>query len=195
MSDPVLDSCDEFIRARGVDAGREGWRTSLPKPPQFPFDKNKRYLWNLTTNQGPIRIRLMPEVAPMHASSTIFLARTGFYDGLRFHRVIEGFMAQGGCPLGSGTGGPGYTYDGEFDPKVTHSRPGLLSMANAGPGTDGSQFFITFVPTPHLDGKHSIFGEVTEGMDTVQALEGKGTRSGATIEPLVIEKTTIEVVE
>ncbi|MHC5052956.1 MAG: peptidylprolyl isomerase [Planctomycetota bacterium] len=192
MSDPVV-SCDEFIQSSGVDTNAEGWRTKLPQPPQFPFDPEKTYFWKLETNQGPIRIRLMPEVAPMHASSTVFLARTGFYDGLRFHRVIDGFMAQGGCPLGTGTGGPGYNYDGEFDQSVRHNKPGLLSMANAGPGTDGSQFFLTFVPTPHLDDKHTIFGEVAEGMETVQALEAKGTRSGATTEPLFIERSTIEV--
>ena len=193
MSDPVFDSCDQFIQQQGIDTGVEGWRTKLPQPPQFPFEQGKTYVWKLETNQGPIHIRLMPEVAPMHSSSTVFLARTGFYDGLRFHRVIDGFMAQGGCPLGTGTGGPGYQYDGEFDPKVRHNKAGLLSMANAGPGTDGSQFFITFVPTPHLDDKHTIFGEVTEGMETVQALEAKGTPRGATTEPLLIERTTIEV--
>jgi cyclophilin family peptidyl-prolyl cis-trans isomerase len=129
----------------------------------------------------------------MHASSTIYLSRLGFYDGLKFHRVINGFMAQGGCPLGTGTGGPAYKYDGEFDRNTRHDRPGLLSMANAGPGTDGSQFFLTFVPTPHLDGKHTIFGEVVEGADTLKALEKRGSRSGATTEPLVMNKTTIEV--
>jgi cyclophilin family peptidyl-prolyl cis-trans isomerase len=107
--------------------------------------------------------------------------------------VIDGFMAQGGCPLGTGTGGPGYKYDGEFSRAVRHDRKGLLSMANAGPGTDGSQFFLTFVPTPHLDGKHTIFGEVTEGMDTLSALEQRGTRSGTTTEPLKMIRTSIEV--
>ena len=102
-------------------------------------------------------------------------------------------MAQGGDPLGRGTGGPGYKYDGEFSPSVRHDRPGLLSMANAGPGTDGSQFFITFVPTPHLDGKHTLFGEVVEGMDTVNALEERGSRNGQTTEDLRIQKATIEV--
>jgi cyclophilin family peptidyl-prolyl cis-trans isomerase len=102
-------------------------------------------------------------------------------------------MAQGGCPLGSGTGGPGYKYAGEFVSSVRHDRPGLLSMANAGPGTDGSQFFITFVPTPHLDGKHTIFGEVAEGMDTLKAFEQRGSRSGTPTEPIVMKKTTIEV--
>ena len=117
MSDPI-QSCDEFIQQSGIDTSQEHWRTSLPKPPQFEFDGNKSYFWNIQTNLGPIRVRLRPDVAPMHTSSTLFLARAGFYDGLKFHRVIDGFMAQGGCPLGSGTGGPGYQYDGEFDPSL-----------------------------------------------------------------------------
>jgi len=193
MNDPALKACDDFVQEKKIDTSKQGWRTSLPKPPKLPFDASRTYYWKMETNVGPMKLKLMPEVAPMHASSTVFLARLGFYDGLKFHRVIERFMAQGGCPLGIGTGGPGYKYDGEFDPKVRHDRPGLLSMANAGPGTDGSQFFITFVPTPHLDGKHTIFGEVTEGVDTLKALEQRGTRSGATTEPLMMKKTTIEV--
>jgi cyclophilin family peptidyl-prolyl cis-trans isomerase len=117
----------------------------------------------------------------------------GYYDGLSFHRVITNFMAQGGCPLGNGMGGPGYGFNGEFSPNARHNRPGLLSMANAGPGTDGSQFFLTFVPTPWLDGKHSIFGEVTSGMDVVKLLEAKGSQSGATSEKLSMGKLYIEV--
>ncbi len=135
----------------------------------------------------------MPDIAPMHVSSTIYLARLGFYDGVIFHRVITGFMAQGGDPLGQGIGGPGYNYDGEFSPSARHDRPGLLSMANAGPGTDGSQFFLTFVPTPHLDDKHTIFGEVIEGMETVKELEKRGSGSGSTSEELLMQSTTISV--
>jgi cyclophilin family peptidyl-prolyl cis-trans isomerase len=147
----------------------------------------------LETNKGTMKIALKPDVAPMHVSSTIYLTRLGFYDGLAFHRVINGFMAQGGDPLGNGTGGPGYNYDGEFSTDVKHDKPGILSMANAGPGTDGSQFFITFVPTPHLNGRHSIFGEVTDGMDVLKKLEAAGSPSGKTSEPLSISKATIEV--
>ena len=145
----------------------------------------------METNKGTIRIKLLSLTAPMHATSFIYLTRLGYYDGLSFHRVITGFMAQGGCPLGTGTGGPGYNYDGECDPSARHDRPGLLSMANAGPGTDGSQFFLTFVPTPHLDDKHTIFGEVVEGMETVQALEKRGSDGGRTKEQLLMTSTEI----
>ena len=189
----AVAAIDAFIKEKAVDTTRSGWRTSLPKPPKVSFDAAKSYFWVLETNHGKIKIKLLPQVAPMHASSTLYLTKLGFYDGLAFHRVIPGFMAQGGCPLGTGTGGPAYKYDGEFDRSVRHDKPGLLSMANAGPGTDGSQFFLTFVPTPHLDGKHTIFGEIVDGMDTLKALEKRGSRSGATTEPLLMKKTTIEV--
>ena len=151
------------------------------------------YFWNLETNKGAIKVKLMPDVAPMHVSSTIYLTRLGFYDDTIFHRVIQGFMAQGGDPTGTGRGGPGYKYNGEFDSSVKHDKPGLISMANAGPGTDGSQFFLTFVKTPHLNGKHTIFGRVVEGMDTVKDLEKAGSRSGKTKEKLLIESATISV--
>jgi cyclophilin family peptidyl-prolyl cis-trans isomerase len=147
----------------------------------------------METNKGAIQIRLMPEVAPMHVTSFCYLAKLGFYDGLSFHRVISGFMAQGGCPLGTGTGGPGYQFGGEFKPGVKHDRPGLLSMANAGAGTDGSQFFLTFVATPWLDGKHTIFGEVVEGQNVLKALEQAGSRGGETREPVRMERVTVAV--
>lgn len=186
-----LETIDAFIQKQGIDTEKRGWRTKLAKPPQAAFDDGKTYFWNLKTNKGNIKVRLMPDVAPMHVSSTVYLTRLGFYDGLSFHRVIPGFMAQGGCPLGSGTGGPGYTYDGECTPAVRHDKGGLLSMANAGPGTDGSQFFLTFVETAWLDGKHTVFGEIVEGMDTMQILESKGGPQGEPLEPLAIEEATI----
>lgn len=191
--DAAIVAIDKFIKTKGPAKKQDNWRTSLVAPPQLTFDKNLQYEWRMKTNKGLITIKLMPEVAPMHVSSTIYLARLGFYDGLKFHRVITRFMAQGGCPLGTGTGNPGYKFDGEFDPKVKHDKPGLLSMANAGPGTDGSQFFLTFVPTPHLNGKHTIFGEVVSGMNVVEALEAGGSQTGATTEPLSIEQSWIVV--
>jgi len=192
MSD-LLTAADAFIEKSNIDKSNANWRTSMPKPPVFEFEAGKTYLWNIETNHGQIRVRLLPETAPIHASSTVYLSRAGFYDDLIFHRVITGFMAQGGCPSGTGTGGPGFQYDGEYDPSVRHDKPGLLSMANAGPGTDGSQFFLTFVETPWLDGKHTIFGEVIEGMDTLKSLEARGSERGTPTETIKMERTTIEV--
>jgi peptidyl-prolyl cis-trans isomerase B (cyclophilin B) len=191
--DVAIASIEQFIQSQNIDKTKSGWKTQLSKPPQATFSPDKSYYWVLDTNVGPIKIKLNPTVAPMHTTSTIYLTQLGFYDGVPFHRVISGFMAQGGDPLGRGTGGPGYKYDGEFDPSLRHNKPGLLSMANAGPGTDGSQFFITFVPTPHLDGKHTLFGEVVEGMESVQALEKAGSQSGRPSKDLVIETATIIV--
>jgi peptidyl-prolyl cis-trans isomerase B (cyclophilin B) len=191
--DVAITEIDKFIASENVDRNAARWKTQLKKPPQVDFSDDKTYYWKMKTNVGDIKIKLLPQVAPMHVSSTIYLTRLGFYDGLVFHRVITGFMAQGGDPLGRGTGGPGYKYAGEFSSSVKHDKPGILSMANAGPGTDGSQFFITFVPTPHLDGKHTIFGEVVEGMDTVRALEDRGSPSGRPTETLTIEKAEIVV--
>jgi len=189
----TIEAIDQFIAKQAVDTQKPGWKKNLKEPPKGAFDDGKTITWVLETTEGPIKVRLMPEVAPQHVSSTIYLTKLGFYDGLPFHRIIPGFMAQGGCPDGSGMAGPGYGYDGECSPAVRHDRPGLLSMANTGrPKSDGSQFFLTFGPTPHLDGKHTIFGEVIEGMDVVSALENKGSPSGQPTEPLRIEKATIE---
>jgi len=119
----------------------------------------------ITTSKGPIQLELFPEQAPMTVANFVNLARRGFYDGLNFHRVIADFMIQGGCPLGTGSGGPGYRFDDECSPDLRHDAPGKLSMANAGPGTNGSQFFITHVATPWLDGKHTVFGAVVSDAD------------------------------
>ena len=130
------------------------------------------------TSKGPIHVRLFADKAPVTVANFVNLAQHGFYDGLNFHRVIADFMVQGGCPLGTGTGGPGYKFEDKCRPDLKHDAPGKLSMANAGPGTDGSQFFLTFVATPWLDNKHTIFGEVTEGMDNIDALpKGEPPRS------------------
>ncbi|MBP1475377.1 peptidylprolyl isomerase [Frateuria sp. MAH-13] len=136
------------------------------------------------TNRGPIHLRLHEDKAPVTVASFVNLARRGYYDGLSFHRVINDFMIQGGCPLGTGTGGPGYKFEDEFHPSLRHDKPGVLSMANAGPRTNGSQFFITHGPTPWLDGKHSVFGEVVSGDDqkVVNAI-----RQGDTIERVAVE--------
>ena len=119
---------------------------------------------------GMIKLELFANEAPITVQNFMKLCGNGFYDGLIFHRVIAGFMIQGGCPIGDGTGGPGYVIKDEFVASLKHSTPGILSMANAGPNTGGSQFFITLAPTPWLDGKHTIFGKVTEGMDVLQSI-------------------------
>ncbi|QDV12285.1 putative peptidyl-prolyl cis-trans isomerase [Rosistilla oblonga] len=122
------------------------------------------------TTKGTIRIELFPEQTPKTVENFETLVGKGFYDGLSFHRVIPDFMIQGGCPQGTGTGGPGYNFEDEFVPELRHDGPGVLSMANAGPNTNGSQFFITHVACPHLDGKHSVFGKVIEGQDVVDSI-------------------------
>jgi len=136
------------------------------------------------TSRGPIRLRLHDDKTPLTVANFVNLARRGFYDGLGFHRVIPDFMVQGGCPEGSGRGGPGYRFEDEFDASLRHDKPGVLSMANAGPGTNGSQFFITHGATPWLDGKHSVFGEVVDASDqaVVDAIE-----QGDTIDKVELE--------
>ena len=193
VKDAAMKQIDDMITKAKVDKSSPDWKTAVPQPTMAAFDKTHTYLARVETNKGPIVIQFMPENAPMHVTSFIYLAKLGFFDGLSFHRVIPGFMAQGGDPLGNGTGGPGYQFDGEFLTGVKHDTPGLLSMANAGPGTDGSQFFLTFVPTAWLDGKHTIFGRIIEGMDTMKKLEAVGSPSGRTSEPLSMTKVTIEV--
>jgi cyclophilin family peptidyl-prolyl cis-trans isomerase len=189
----AIKQIDEMIAKAAVDKSAGPWKTQLPKPGQATFDAKRAYFADVSTNKGNLRIKFMPDVAPMHVTNFIYLSRLGFFDDLKFHRVIPGFMAQGGCPLGTGTGSPGYRFDGEFRADVKHDRGGLLSMANAGPGTDGSQFFLTFVPTPWLDGKHTIFGEVVSGMETLKAIEPLGSRSGQTSETVKITSVKIAV--
>ena len=124
----------------------------------------------LNTSMGAVTVELFADETPMTVNNFEKLSKSGFYNGLTFHRVIEGFMIQGGCPAGDGTGGPGYVIKDEFVAGLKHSTQGMLSMANAGPNTGGSQFFITLAPTPWLDGKHTIFGKVIKGMDVVQSI-------------------------
>lgn len=192
-SSVAVDNIEAFIASQAIDKSAPNWKLKLAKPPKQSFSQGKTYIWNLSTNVGEIGIKLLAKTAPMHVTSTIYLTELGFYDNIIFHRVITDFMAQGGDPTGTGRAGPGYKYHGEFSPAVRHDKPGLLSMANAGPGTDGSQFFLTFKATPWLDGKHSIFGEVIRGMDTVKKLERNGSQSGRTTKKLEILKATIEV--
>ncbi len=173
--------------------GENAWKIQLKKPEMMTFDSNKTYYWVLKTNKGDIKIKLLPDVAPMHVTSTIYLTEKGFYDGLTFHRIIPGFMAQGGDPMGDGTGGPGYQLDGEFSSKVTFDRPYQVASANAGPGTDGSQIFITFATASHLNGKHTIFGQVVDGKDVVNKIETYGSSDGTPKETITINRAMIEV--
>ncbi len=139
-------------------------------PPAIDIDPQKSYTATIQTADGEIFLQLFAEKTPNTVNNFVFLAREGFYDGVVFHRVIENFMVQGGDPTGTGRGGPGYSFEDEFHPELSHDGPGVLSMANAGPNTNGSQFFITHVATPWLDGKHSVFGRVTGGLDVLMAI-------------------------
>jgi cyclophilin family peptidyl-prolyl cis-trans isomerase len=147
----------------------------------------------IDTNHGTITAEMFSDQAPKTAGNFIDLAKKGFYDGVVFHRVIEGFMIQGGDPTGTGRGGPGYTIEDEFAPGLAHTQAGLFSMANAGPNTGGSQFFITLAATPWLDGKHAIFGKVTAGMDVVEAIGNVATSPGdRPLDDVVMNKVSVD---
>ena len=194
--DAAIKKAENFIAKQAIDKVDPAWKTKLSKPPLLTFTQGKDYFWELETNQGHLTIKLLSDSAPMHVSSTIYLTKLGFYDDLTFHRVIPGFMAQGGDPIGNGRGNPGYKYDGEFDGEIGHSEAGTLSMANSGPGTDGSQFFLTFKPTPFLDGKHTVFGKiVTDLEESLSKIEALGSRRGKTKEVVKIIKASIRVTD
>ena len=154
------------------------------EPPAMQIDAKKRYVAKIETTRGTIEIELYPAYAPKTVNNFVFLAREGFYDGVIFHRVIDNFMIQGGDPTGTGRGGPGYKFEDEFKNNPLKHETGVLSMANAGPGTNGSQFFITHSPQPHLDGKHTVFGKVTSGQDVVNRI-----RQGDKMVKVVIEES------
>lgn len=191
FTEKSTDQVSQFIKEQNIDKTQGDWRNNLSVPPVLEFNQDKTYLWQLNTNKGNIVIELMPDIAPMHVSSTIYLTSLGFYDNTIFHRIIPGFMAQGGDPLGTGRGNPGYKYAGEFSDDLKHTQGGLLSMANSGPNTDGSQFFLTFTATPWLDGKHTIFGQIVEGLDVLQSIEKLGSRSGKAKEEVLLISATI----
>ncbi len=139
-------------------------------PPQLFIDPKKKYKARMETDKGAMLIELFAAQVPKTVNNFVFLAKEGFYDGVTFHRVIADFMAQGGDPTGRGTGGPGYKFADEFHASLKHDKKGVLSMANAGPNTNGSQFFITHRATPHLDQKHTVFGQVVEGLEVLMAI-------------------------
>jgi len=153
------------------------------QPPALEIDPARIYRATIETNKGSIVLELYPANAPKTVNNFVFLARQGFYDGIRFHRVISNFVIQGGDPTGTGTGGPGYRFEDEVRGNPLLHETGVISMANAGANTNGSQFFITLSPQPHLNGKHTVFGKVVEGMDIVNA-----TRQGDRMEKVTIQE-------
>ncbi len=163
-----------------------------PTPPSGDLDTSKSYTATFKIERGEFEIMLFANDAPLTVENFVNLARAEFYDATTFHRVIPGFMVQGGDPEGTGTGGPGYRFGDEFNPNLRHDSGGVLSMANSGPGTNGSQFFITLAPTPHLDGMHTVFGKVTREMDVVKAIRerdpGSDPNPGDLIETVVINE-------
>ena len=174
--DIAVVAIDEFIEKQKVDKKSPNWRTTLTAPPKQKFDDKSDYFWNIETTVGPLKIQWYPDTAPMHVTNGIYLSRLGFYDGLKFHRIIKGFMAQGGCPNGNGSGTPGYQFGGEIAGRK-HDKAGVLSTANTGrPNTDGSQFFITFGERQSLDSGYTVWGQVVEGVDsTLKEIEKTGT--------------------
>ena len=193
--DAAVKAIDAQIAKNAADKKDPAWKTKLKMPVLVKFDPAKKYYARMVTNKGEMLIKLKPDVAPFHVTNFIYLARQGFYDGTKFHRVMKGFMAQGGDPLGNGTGGPGYSFNTEISPKALHDAPGVLSTANTGqPGSDGSQFFIMFNTYPQLDGHYSVFGQVEEGMETLKAIEAVANPGdGPPTSPVNITKVTIEV--
>lgn len=217
----ALGSCSEKVEAsknENYDTqnttnnnAEHGETITMTDTTKVPDSDVKEMYALMKTSMGDMKIKLFHKRAPLTVANFVGLAEgtkeytdpnTGektkgkYYDGLIFHRVIPGFMIQGGDPLGVGTGGPGYQFDDEFHPELKHSKPGILSMANAGPGTNGSQFFITEVATPHLDNRHSVFGEVVEGLDLIPKITGvKRDRNDKPLEDIKIESLTIERVK
>lgn len=162
-------------------------------PPSGALDLTRSYSARFKTERGEIGCELFAADAPMTVENFVNLARAGFYDGVTFHRVIPGFMAQGGDPTGTGSGGPGYSFGDELSAERRHDGPGMLSMANAGPNTNGSQFFLTFGATPHLDGRHTVFGRVTSGMDVLRSIRERDpqhdSKPGDRIETIEIDES------
>jgi cyclophilin family peptidyl-prolyl cis-trans isomerase len=177
----------------GAGADQEK-QTQWDQPPELTIDDSNIYLATLTTERGEIKIELFADRVPVTVNNFIFLAEEGYYDGTTFHRVLPNFMAQGGDISGTGGGGPGYEFEDEFNPTLTFDDQGYLAMANGGPNTNGSQFFITFAPTPHLNGLHTIFGKVVEGMDVVLSLTLRDPGQSPDFEGDILEEVTIEVI-
>lgn len=179
---PYQGSMDYGSFVRIIEANKLADRQYSECPPMV-IDPLKQYIATIETEKGDIVVELFPEVAPMTVNSFVFLSGEGWFDGVTFHRVLPNFVAQGGDPSGSGMGGPGYAFKNETSPDLVFDRKGLVAMANSGPDTNGSQFFITYAPTPNLDGSYTIFGEVIEGMDIVESLTPRDPSQGGNLSP------------
>jgi peptidyl-prolyl cis-trans isomerase B (cyclophilin B) len=175
-----------------VPPAAEEEKPMFDRPPEMQIDPKKEYRAVLDTSCGRIELELFATETPVTVNNFVFLAREGFYDGLTFHRVIPDFVAQGGDPNGDGTGGPGYEFEDEIVKRLKFDEPGLLAMANSGPGTNGSQFFITTGAPTHLNGLHTIFGRVSKGMDAVRQIEALGSPEGPPQARIYIERVRIE---
>lgn len=172
---PVVEPPSTVACGGEAPPGAGGRSPQFVGPPPMTIDERATYTATVATSCGTFEVELRPDIAPEAVNSFVFLAERGFYDGLTFHRIVEDFVIQGGDPLGDGSGGPGYSFDIETSPEQKFDAPGLLAYANSGPGTNGSQFFVTLAPTPQLDpgagsGEYTIFGEVTDGLDVVDAI-------------------------
>lgn len=175
---PVVEGC-RVVADKQLDSALQAKQFTACPP--MEIDADKTYTATLKTEKGDIVVELLPKQAPMAVNSFVFLARQGWFDGVPFHRVIPGFVAQGGDPSGSGMGGPGYEFDNEISAELKFDRPGMVAMANAGAGTNGSQFFITYSALPHLDGGYTIFGRVVSGMEVVQMLTPRDPSQGGNL--------------
>ncbi len=179
-----------------VDTGSGRQVSKYASPPAMTIDPDGEYTADIQTNLGTITVELFAEDAPVTVNNFVFLSQQGFYDRVIFHRVIPNFMVQGGDPTGTGTGGPGYTFQDEIVPSMSFDQAGILAMANGGPNTNGSQFFITVAPTPHLTGNHTIFGKVTAGQDIVDTISSaRRDRYDRPLEEIVIQHIEIKGIE
>ena len=175
---PVLEIIDAYSDDHPIDFENPQWKLRVPRPPIVKFDPSRHYYWYLHTTEGVLKIELKPQWAPRRVAAILYLTKLGFYNGLTFHRIIPKFMVQGGDPLGTGGGGPGFLYPSEIHRKARHSKRGVVAMANFGPRSEGSQFYILLDEADHLDGRHTVFGQVVGGLGTLRSLEGYGSESG-----------------
>jgi peptidyl-prolyl cis-trans isomerase B (cyclophilin B) len=202
--DPAVASADEGVAAiqqkihawtlRGeIDPSKDDWKRHLPLRPTAVFDPGRTYLWALDTSEGPLRIRLLPDRAPRHVANTIYLTLVGYYDGLTLHRIVPGRSAEGGCPFGDGSSGPGYGFDPEIGPQNHHDRRGLVSAMGNAPTTDDAKFRLEFGPDASLDATATIYGEVEEGLDTLARIEARGSPDGKPEARVVIRRAEIRL--